>query len=71
MAATLTWPGHSAFQLITDHAHVLIDPFISGNPKAKANPADLDPTTILLTHAHNDHVGDTISIAKRTGAKVI
>ena len=71
MVATLTWHGHSAFELITDHAHVLIDPFISGNPMAKANPADLHPTTILLTHAHNDHVGDTVSIARRTGAKVI
>jgi L-ascorbate metabolism protein UlaG (beta-lactamase superfamily) len=71
VVATLTWHGHSAFELVTDDAHVLIDPFITGNPVATADPADLNPTTILLTHAHNDHVGDTVSIAKRTGAKVI
>jgi L-ascorbate metabolism protein UlaG (beta-lactamase superfamily) len=58
--------------MLDDGANVvLIDPYISGNPVAKHKAADLSPRTILLTHAHNDHVGDTISIAKRTGATVI
>jgi L-ascorbate metabolism protein UlaG (beta-lactamase superfamily) len=71
MVVTLTWHGHSAFEVVGEDAHILIDPFISENPTATADPTDLHPTTILLTHAHNDHVGDTVSIARRTGAKVI
>ncbi len=67
----LTYIGHSAFHLQDDQHSVLIDPFISGNPSATVNPDDFSPQTILLTHAHNDHVGDTLSIAKRTGAMVI
>lgn len=71
MATTLTWLGHSAFELKSDTANVLVDPFISGNPIATVNVDMLTPSTILLTHAHNDHVGDTVAIAQRTGAKVI
>ena len=71
MTVTLTWLGHSAFELKSKTAHVLIDPFITGNPTATVDPSTLSPTTILVTHAHNDHVGDTVAIAKRTGCKVI
>jgi L-ascorbate metabolism protein UlaG (beta-lactamase superfamily) len=69
--ATLTYIGHSAFALEADGKQVLLDPFISGNPTAKHSAEDFSPQTILLTHAHNDHVGDTVDIAKRTGATVI
>ena len=68
---TLTYIGHAAFMLEEGDNLVLIDPFISGNPVAKHSADQLSPRTILLTHAHNDHVGDTIEIAKRTGATVI
>lgn len=67
----LTWLGHSAFLLENGDAQVLIDPFLSGNPVASAKPEQFSPQTILLTHAHNDHVGDTVAIAKRAGSKVI
>ncbi len=67
----VTWLGHSAFQLDDGEHTVLLDPFLTGNPVATTDPATLNPQTILLTHAHNDHVGDTIAIAKRTGATVI
>ena len=67
----LTWLGHSAFLLEDGDNRVLIDPFLTGNPAAKASPDDFSPQTILLTHAHNDHVGDTVAIAKRAGSKVI
>ena len=67
----ITYFGHSAFQLDDGEHTVLIDPFLSGNPVCDVDPGSLSPDTILLTHAHNDHVGDTIDIAKRTGAKVI
>ena len=50
---------------------MLIDPFLTGNPKAAATADEVDATTILLTHGHGDHVGDTVAIAKRTGAPVV
>ncbi|MDQ3695717.1 MAG: metal-dependent hydrolase [Chloroflexota bacterium] len=67
----LTWIGHAAFMLEEGDNTVLVDPFITGNPVAKHTADQLSPRTILLTHAHDDHVGDTVAIAKRTGAKVI
>ncbi|HEX8104701.1 MAG TPA: metal-dependent hydrolase [Solirubrobacteraceae bacterium] len=63
--------GHSAFEL-TDGTHtVLIDPFLSGNPKAAATADEVQADAILLTHGHGDHLGDTVDIAKRTGATVV
>lgn len=69
--ARLTYLGHSAFLLEAGGSSVAIDPFLAGNPAAARQANELNPRTILLTHAHNDHVGDTVAIAKRTGAKVI
>lgn len=63
--------GHSAFALEADGHSVLVDPFITGNPAATLAPTDFSPQTIILTHAHNDHVGDTVAISKRSGATVI
>ena len=63
--------GHAAFALTHDGATVLIDPFLTGNPKAAASADEVDATTILLTHGHGDHYGDTVAIAKRTGAPVV
>jgi len=63
--------GHAAFALSDGDATVLIDPFLTGNPKAAASADEVDATTILLTHGHADHIGDTVPIAKRTGATVL
>ena len=63
--------GHSCFELVGGDARVLIDPFLTGNPKAAAEHGELEPTHILLTHGHADHIGDTVAIAKRTGARVV
>jgi L-ascorbate metabolism protein UlaG (beta-lactamase superfamily) len=63
--------GHAAFELSDGDRSVLIDPFLTGNPKAAASADDLNPGTILLTHGHADHIGDTVSIAKRTNAHVV
>jgi L-ascorbate metabolism protein UlaG (beta-lactamase superfamily) len=63
--------GHAAFALEHDGKTVLIDPFLTGNPKAAASAADLAADAILLTHGHGDHYGDTVDIAKRTGAPVV
>ncbi len=60
--------GHSCFELTEGSTRVLIDPFLSENPLAAAAPADLDPTHLFLTHGHFDHLGDTVDIAKRSGA---
>ncbi len=63
--------GHAAFELTDGDTTVLIDPFLTGNPKAAVGAEELSPTAILLTHGHADHIGDTVSIAKRTGAEVV
>ena len=63
--------GHACFELRDGDTSVLIDPFLSENPKAAAGPDEFDPTTILLTHGHFDHIGDTVDIAKRAGAPVV
>jgi L-ascorbate metabolism protein UlaG (beta-lactamase superfamily) len=63
--------GHATFELSEGDAHVLVDPFLTGNPKAAAAHHELEATHILLTHGHADHVGDTEAIAKRTGAVVV
>jgi L-ascorbate metabolism protein UlaG (beta-lactamase superfamily) len=69
----MTWFGHSAFRIETGGKVLLIDPFLSGNPTFKGSVEDASQgcTHILLTHGHDDHVGDTVDIAKRTGATVI
>jgi L-ascorbate metabolism protein UlaG (beta-lactamase superfamily) len=67
----LTYLGHSAFLITTPTGDILIDPFLSGNPSASIGPDDVHPDYILVTHGHSDHLGDTIAIAKRTGATVI
>ena len=63
--------GHSAFAIEHDGRTALIDPFLTGNPKAAVAAGDLDADAILLTHGHADHIGDTVDIAKRTGAHVV
>jgi L-ascorbate metabolism protein UlaG (beta-lactamase superfamily) len=71
MELKITWYGHSAFRLQAGGESILVDPFIGGNPSATVTADEIDAGTILLTHAHNDHVGDTVAIAKRSSARVI
>ena len=63
--------GHSAFTLSDGDTTVLIDPFLTGNPKAAVSADEVQATTILLTHGHADHIGDSVPISKRTGAPVL
>ena len=63
--------GHACFELVEGDTRVLIDPYLSENPKAAAQPDELRPTHIFLTHGHFDHIGDTVDIAKRTGAQCV
>lgn len=63
--------GHAAFEFKDGDTTILVDPFLTGNPKAAATADELEADAILLTHGHADHYGDTLSIARRTGAPVV
>jgi L-ascorbate metabolism protein UlaG (beta-lactamase superfamily) len=63
--------GHACFELSEGDTRILIDPFLTGNPKAAVKAEDVEPTHIFLTHGHADHIGDTVEIAKRTNAQVV
>ena len=63
--------GHATFELSHDGVTVLIDPWLTGNPKAAASADELSPDAIVITHGHGDHIGDAPSIAQRTGAQVV
>lgn len=69
----ITWFGHSAFRIETGDATILIDPFLTGNPswgKGWEEAAE-GVTHVLLTHGHNDHVGDSLAILQKTGAMLV
>jgi L-ascorbate metabolism protein UlaG (beta-lactamase superfamily) len=68
---SIRYLGHSAFQITSGRTTVLIDPFLTGNPKASVSADEVEADVILLTHGHGDHLGDTVAIAKRTGATVV
>ena len=61
--------GQSCVELTEGDTRVLVDPFLTGNPKAAAEASELEPTHIFLTHGHPDHYGDIVDIGKRTGAQ--
>jgi len=68
----VTYYGHACFSVKVNHRILLFDPFISGNPLAKAIDVKSVPADfILISHGHDDHVGDAVEIAKRTNALVI
>ena len=70
MALDITFLGHSGF-LLSDGSHDLaIDPFLTGNPVATLDAADVKVDSIVVTHGHADHLGDTVAIATRCGATV-
>lgn len=71
----LTWLGHSAFRIESGSTVMLVDPFLTGNGVFEESGTSMDEATagvtqIALTHGHDDHVGDTIALAKKTGATV-
>jgi L-ascorbate metabolism protein UlaG (beta-lactamase superfamily) len=69
----LTWLGHSAFRLDTDDGkRIYIDPFLNGNPKCPEDEKQPERADIIgVTHAHGDHVGDTVDIANKHGSTVV
>jgi L-ascorbate metabolism protein UlaG (beta-lactamase superfamily) len=71
MSLSFTWLGHSTFRFDIEGQIVLIDPFLTGNPLAPIRPDEITPNLILVSHGHGDHIGDTVEIAKRSGAPVV
>lgn len=71
MSTKMRWLGHSCLMFESDGKHVLIDPFLTGNPKAAMKAGDVPADFILVSHGHGDHVGDAGEIAERTGATII
>ena len=71
MTIKITWYSHACFLIETDQSRLLIDPFLSDNPLASGTADNIQADYILVSHGHGDHLGDTINIAKRTGATVI
>lgn len=67
----ITFIGHSCFFLESGSHKILIDPFIAGNPVAKATEEHKKADYILVSHGHADHLGDAIKLAKESGATVI
>lgn len=67
----ISYHGHSVVYIQTESHNILIDPFITGNSLCDLNPDTIEVDVILLTHGHNDHVGDTFAIAERTGAQIV
>jgi len=65
----ITSLGHSAF-LLEGRDRILIDPFLTGNPRASTTSDKVDCDIICVTHGHGDHLGDAVDIARRTGAVV-
>jgi len=70
MTLNITFLGHAGFVLSDGKNAIAIDPFLTGNPVAKHAPRDIKVSAILLTHGHDDHVGDTVEIARANNATV-
>ncbi len=71
MATRVQWLGHACLLFESDGTHVLVDPFLTGNPAAAARADQVPADFILISHGHGDHVGDAVAIAQRTGATVV
>src|SRR3954471_23712277 len=67
----VSYHGHSVVQIQVNGKRIIIDPFIRGNQSTDLRVEDVNPDVILLTHGHNDHVGDTVELAQKNNALVI
>ncbi len=70
----LTWLGHASFRMEIGGQVLLIDPWLNGNPmmpEDRHDEAVEGATHILLTHAHFDHVADTLDLAKKHGLTIV
>jgi L-ascorbate metabolism protein UlaG (beta-lactamase superfamily) len=67
----LTYWGHACFLIETGSHRIVIDPYLTGNPKAAVKADDVVCDYVVVTHGHNDHVGDAVAIARRNDATVV
>lgn len=67
----IRYEGHACFIVSDDKASIIIDPFLTGNPSAKLKPSDVKVSAVLVTHAHGDHLGDAVEIAKNNKAQIV
>lgn len=63
--------GQSGFQIDIGSQHVVIDPFLTGNPNTDVRVDEVEADYVLLSHAHGDHYGDTPAIAAGNDAVVV
>ncbi|UHA72925.1 metal-dependent hydrolase [Paenibacillus sp. 481] len=63
--------GHAGVMLQTERHRIIIDPFLTDNPKAGASAKEIKADFVLLTHGHSDHIGDAVQIAKNNDAPII
>ncbi|MEK4914827.1 metal-dependent hydrolase [Bacillus sp. FSL E2-8887] len=67
----VSYHGHSVVKIETNGKVILIDPFLTGNPKTDLKAEDVKVDAIILSHGHGDHVGDTVALAKNNNAVVV
>ena len=73
MKQTITWLGHGSWKMTTeDGIEIYVDPWLDGNPACPIGIADVKRADVVaVTHGHNDHIGDSIELCKRTGAVLV
>ncbi len=71
MSIKVRWLSHASFLIETDKAKLLVDPFITDNPLSPVSANEIQTDYIFISHGHGDHVGDSVPIAKQTGAMVV
>lgn len=70
--AKVTWLGHASLRVTADGSTIYFDPWIEKNPKCPVKLQDIrEATAVCVTHGHDDHIGDSLQIVKKTGARLI
>ena len=71
MSVNVTWLGHATFLIETDKGTILVDPWLSTNPKCPEAYYNVEPDAIVVTHGHFDHIADLVNVAQKTEGPVV